>query len=177
MRPGVVDPRRSAGGRPPGEADTRTFLEASAPNGRVTVLALADIDGFKSINDTAGHAAGDDILRRFAAFGTSAMGHGERFGRLGGDEFILLLHAGTVTAAMFRVEALHRDLRDGLRTTGHPVGVSLGALIVPSGTTLDWTAALREADRLMYVAKRARKGGFRVRTLGVWAGVSPLAAA
>lgn len=144
------------------EAHARTVLGSAILGAPVTVLALADIDGFKAVNDTAGHAAGDDVLRRFSASAATLLGKGDRFGRLGGDEFVLLLQASTTAAAASRVEAVHRRLRNGLRGSGHSIGVSMGALVVPPGATTDWTAALREADRLMYVAKRSGKGGFRI---------------
>lgn len=148
------------------EMHTRSVLGGRAADGPVTVLALADIDGFKSVNDTSGHAEGDAVLRRFAAAGTAALGKGDRFGRLGGDEFVLLLQAGTVEAAASRVATFHRRLRAGLGGSGHPIGVSLGALVVPPGANLEWPEAIREADRLMYVAKRAGTGGFRIEILG-----------
>ena len=144
------------------ELHARSILGRDTVDGPVAVLALADIDGFKSVNDTFGHGEGDTVLRSLAAAGMAAIGRRDRLGRLGGDEFVLMLEAGTVGAAMSRVEALHRRLRDGLRASGHPVGVSLGALVVAPGTSLDWTTAIREADRLMYVAKRAGIGGFRI---------------
>jgi diguanylate cyclase (GGDEF)-like protein len=144
------------------EAHARTALETRRADDPVTVLALADIDGFKSVNDTAGHAEGDEVLRMFAKVGADAIGKGDRFGRLGGDEFVLLLQAETPAAALSRIEMMHRDLRDGLEGSGYPVGVSMGAVVIPPGTNLDWTTALREADRLMYVAKRAGEGGFQV---------------
>ena len=127
------------------------------------MLALADVDGFKAVNDTFGHAVGDHVLRRFAAVGASAIRPGDWFGRLGGDEFVILLQAETMENAASRVETLHRRLRDDLREADFPVRASLGALIVPSGATLDWADALREADRLMYDAKRVGRGGLRVR--------------
>lgn len=146
------------------EYHARPVLERNWPDGPVMVLALADIDGFKSVNDTYGHAEGDAVLRRFAEAGAAAIAGGDRFGRLGGDEFVLLLQASSSEAAAFRVETVHRRLRDGLRGSGHPVGVSLGALVVRPGTVLDWATAIRQADRLMYVAKRAGMGGYRIET-------------
>jgi diguanylate cyclase (GGDEF)-like protein len=106
------------------------------------------------------HAEGDAVLRRFAEAGMAAIGERDRFGRLGGDEFVLLLRASTVAAAESRVATVHRRLRDGLGGSRHPVGVSLGALVVRPGMNLEWPEVIRKADRLMYVAKRAGTGGF-----------------
>ncbi|GJD46717.1 hypothetical protein AFCDBAGC_4601 [Methylobacterium cerastii] len=148
------------------EAHAHLALGGCAANGSVTVLALADIDGFKSVNDTSGHAEGDEVLIRLALAGVAAIGWGDRFGRLGGDEFVFLLQSSTVAAAVSRVETIHRRLRDGLSGSRHHIGVSMGALVVSPGTTLDWATAIREADRLMYVAKRAGTGGVRVESFG-----------
>ena len=146
------------------EAHARAALGAQAADGPVTVLALADLDGFKAVNDTFGHGEGDEVLRRFAKAGTAVAGEGERFGRLGGDEFVLLLQAETAAAATTRVGIVHTELSNGLRASGYTLDVSIGALVVRPGTVLDWAVALREADRLMYVAKRGGKGGYRVGT-------------
>ena len=148
------------------EQHARSVLGRHATDGPVTVLALADIDGFKSVNDTFGHAEGDAVLRRFAKAGMVAIGRDDRFGRLGGDEFVLLLQARTIAAAECRIATVHRLLRDGLKGSRHLVGVSLGALVVRPGANLEWPEAIREADRLMYVAKRAGTGGFRIEILG-----------
>ncbi|MCJ2109192.1 GGDEF domain-containing protein [Methylobacterium sp. E-041] len=146
------------------EEHARHVLERCAADGTVTVLALADIDGFKSVNDTFGHAEGDAVLRRFAEAGMAAIGERDRFGRLGGDEFVLLLQARTVAAAESRIATVHRRLCDGLKGSPHTIGVSLGALVVRLGANLEWPEAVREADRLMYVAKRAGTGGFQIGT-------------
>lgn len=148
------------------EMHARSVLGGGTPDGPVTVLALADIDGFKPVNDTFGHAEGDAVLRKFAEAGMAAIGERDRFGRLGGDEFVLLLQARTVTAAENRIATVHRRLHDGLKGSRHPVGVSLGALVVLPGANLEWPEAIREADRLMYVAKRAGTGGFRIEIHG-----------
>ncbi|MHC2003006.1 GGDEF domain-containing protein [Methylobacterium sp. CM6241] len=148
------------------EKQARSILAGCAADGPVTVLALADIDGFKSVNDTSGHAEGDAILRLFAAAGMAATSKGDLFGRLGGDEFVMMLQAGTVAAAASRVATVHRHLRVGLGGSGHPIDVSLGALVVRPGSKLEWPEAIREADRLMYVAKRQRSGSFRTEVFG-----------
>lgn len=91
---------------------------------------------------------------------------GDLFGWLGGDEFVMMLQAGTVAAAASRVATVHRHLRVGLGGSAHPIGVSLGALVVRPGSNLEWPKAIRVADRLMYVAKRQRSGSFSNEVFG-----------
>lgn len=149
------------------EQHAREVLGSAPSAGPVAVLALTDIDDFKAVNDTGGHAAGDEVLRAFARSAAASLGERERLGRLGGDEFVLLLEAGTVEAARARVEAVHRRLTGDLRSSATPVTVSMGALVVRPGPRPDPNAAMREADRLMYAVKAAGKGALRVEIPGV----------
>ncbi|WP_307874570.1 diguanylate cyclase domain-containing protein [Frankia nepalensis] len=126
-------------------------------------LAFCDLDDFKRINDTLGHAAGDELLRITAARLRDAVRSGDTVARLGGDEFALLLEGGGEDP-----EAVCRRLATTIRTPctlmGHsrPIGASLGLVLAdptrhPAAETL-----LRDADLAMYEAKRAGKGGLVV---------------
>lgn len=107
---------------------------------------LVDLDHFKSVNDTAGHPAGDRLLRSLAAQLSAALRTGDRAYRLGGDEFgvIARLPDGT------RVEAIADRLVTAGRDAGATVSVGTAAAVGGSG------AALRaRADRALYAAKAA----------------------
>lgn len=115
-----------------------------------------DLDGFKLINDTYGHAAGDRLLQRVAERFQAVLRPGDTVGRLGGDEFLVVVEGGTRPDVLLRVaERLHRttvapiDL--GLYTV--QIEASIGAAI----TSGDGTTAgemLVEADLAMYHAKQ-----------------------
>jgi diguanylate cyclase (GGDEF)-like protein len=129
----------------------RAVRQAQArPHDPVTVL-LIDTDKFKQINDTAGHAAGDDALRAIAAALGAQLREEDLLARLGGDEFAALLpdaapgEARRIAAAM--VEAV-RQIPDC------PATVSIG---VAAGVAADLPAAVRRADQAMYRVKR--RGG------------------
>ncbi|SDI11874.1 sensor domain-containing diguanylate cyclase [Propionivibrio dicarboxylicus] len=121
-------------------------------------ILFFDLDGFKSLNDTYGHDAGDTALRVTAARAKSVLRATDVIARWGGDEFIVLLEDSTPEG----VEALKARLRSAIekpiqhkhREIG--VGVSIGLAWYPAaGEDLD--AILRVADARMYEDKRARK--------------------
>jgi diguanylate cyclase (GGDEF)-like protein len=134
--------------------DLESALERGrrAPDGHV--LALYDLDGFKSYNDTYGHAAGDSLLRRLGASLATAVEPAGRAYRLGGDEFCILVPASAGPAAEI-LEGGREALSE--QGEGFRVGASAGGVLL---TTEGMTSsdALRLADRRMYSEKRARGG-------------------
>lgn len=125
-------------------------------------LHVVDLDRFKELNDTFGHAAGDELLRAVAGRLQSLCRESDLCARLGGDEFaILQIDANTDKAAAMAeriVEALDRPfgLSIGARHLGASVGVTLST--DPGGDSLEW---LRRADLALYAAKNAGRGCFR----------------
>jgi diguanylate cyclase (GGDEF)-like protein len=129
---------------------------AARTGGQVGVLFI-DLDGFKNVNDTFGHAAGDTALVDAAAMMREAVRRGDLVGRLGGDEFLAVL--GVVTDEREMAEAAERFLErvfvkvedDGVT---RDVGTSIGVAVSPQdGTTAE--ALISHADEAMYAAKRA----------------------
>lgn len=118
------------------------------------VLGLLDLDGFKQLNDTAGHHTGDAVLRAVAQELTRALPAQGIAGRYGGDE---LVFAAALTMADLQV--VHRRLTRAATQTAGPalaVGISLGSVRVPAHAELE--DALARADAQMYRAKRAGAG-------------------
>jgi diguanylate cyclase (GGDEF)-like protein len=131
---------------------------------RPAMLLLIDLDRFKAVNDTSGHAAGDEVLRRVAQTLTSAVRDSDTVSRLGGDEFaILLTHSDPARAEIVGAKVLRAvaDLSVEWNGTKHTVGASIGAasLRPELSTRAEWVAA---ADRCCYEAKRAGRGQMRV---------------
>jgi diguanylate cyclase (GGDEF)-like protein len=122
---------------------------------RTVALLLIDLDRFKELNDTLGHAAGDDLLREFAGRLNRAMPGAALLSRLGGDEFVVLLPSGSDEtqarrAARRLAEALDAPFAlDGLRTN---VRASVGAAVGPRHGS-DRAELLRHADIAMYLSK------------------------
>jgi diguanylate cyclase (GGDEF)-like protein len=128
-------------------------------------VLFIDLDGFKPINDTHGHAVGDSVLRAVAQRISGAVRAADRVARLGGDEFVVLL--GSVDDT----EVAERTARRILDALGPPVAVggltllvraSLGVAVVdaPLGTSAGNLIDL--ADQAMYATKRAGGGGYSV---------------
>jgi diguanylate cyclase (GGDEF)-like protein len=127
-------------------------------------LLLADLDGFKAINDMHGHDEGNIVLQHVAACMRTAATPAELVVRLHGDEFAVLLGAIPVGAAGRRLAALRRDafttaVATPLGAVGRDITVTatFGAAVLP-GEAVTLSALLSAADRAMYTAKRARSG-------------------
>ncbi|GAA4604823.1 diguanylate cyclase (GGDEF)-like protein [Actinoplanes octamycinicus] len=128
-------------------------LDACPPGS--TVLYL-DLDGFKGVNDSAGHAAGDAILRAVAQRLTAAVRDCDTVARLGGDEFAVVLPELSSTDAVPVAERILRDVAVPVEYEGawHTVGASIGI----AGVEASGSALLRAADTAMYQAKRLGRG-------------------
>jgi diguanylate cyclase (GGDEF)-like protein len=122
---------------------------------RPLALMFCDLDGFKHLNDTQGHLAGDDALHRFAETLAHAAAPAECF-RLGGDEFALILPGATVDEALQVLDRARLAI-GALRFGPATLRASFGVAIVDDGTC-DAARVLRAADDAMYAAKRAGDG-------------------
>lgn len=125
-------------------------------------VVLLDLDGFKPVNDTHGHGAGDRVLVEVAARLTSAVRGDDLVARLGGDEFVVLLtDIRDEDACRFTLERLLKDLRKIYEIGGLKLrlGASLGASLYPRDGA-DADTLLRYADEAMYQAKHAGKNRF-----------------
>jgi diguanylate cyclase (GGDEF)-like protein/PAS domain S-box-containing protein len=131
-------------------------LAAMAEGGRGPAVAYFDLDGFKGVNDTEGHAAGDGVLVEVARRLRRACGPDDVACRLGGDEFVVLVAAvADEEEAGVRTEALCTALREPPITVGAgTVGASCGVAVARPGDTTD--ALLQRADAELYGAKRRR---------------------
>jgi diguanylate cyclase (GGDEF)-like protein len=134
-------------------------LEATCARVAVqSALLVCDLDGFKLVNDTFGHQAGDTLLREIANRMIQEAGPNAVVARLGGDEFAILVpHALEILAAMTAqrlVAAVSQPIQIGVRHA--TVGVSIG--IALSSAHAEPQALFDSADEAMYRAKRSRSG-------------------
>ena len=124
---------------------------------RGVTVVLLDLDGFKAVNDTHGHATGDALLQHVAHRLTAEIAEGEVAARLGGDEFALLLSAPQGAGQLERrLAALVARLAEPVELDGAwvRIGASVGGASAPrDGQTVD--GLMRVADEAMYEVKRA----------------------
>lgn len=127
-------------------------------------VMLLDLDGFKAINDTCGHSAGDAALKEIGMRLMRYVSNGDRVARIGGDEFGIAL---VDTASHEDVEQLAQELIDAIASIRVPadpslrLGASIGICLLPDERFSSSSAIMEESDRLMYQAKRAGKNCFR----------------
>ncbi|HUP73483.1 MAG TPA: EAL domain-containing protein [Acidimicrobiales bacterium] len=138
---------------------------ANPANGRVAVLFI-DLDDFKIVNDSLGHAAGDELLRVVAHRLRSVTRDRETVARLGGDEFaVMLVSDAASSAAVAIAQRILVVLHDRVALDGTTVGVgaSIGLALSPEGSGTEVADELvRNADFAMYMAKSQGKNRFEV---------------
>ena len=137
------------------------FLKREHPEG---VLILFDLDNFKRINDSEGHPEGDRVLREFGECLSSAFRRDDVIGRLGGDEFIVLI-PNPVSAGKLeeKFSSLLGEIRSVLKTDyeKYRVSASIGAVFV-DGTIRDYEKLYRCADTALYISKYLGKDRFYI---------------
>jgi diguanylate cyclase (GGDEF)-like protein/PAS domain S-box-containing protein len=155
-------------------------LERSVREGREIAVLFCDLDGFKHVNDSAGHAAGDLVLIETARRLQRVLRAGDTIARVGGDEFVLILEpwnrsddggsAKTQRDVRELTLAVSRRIVDAIRVpyavedVAHEISVSIG-ITYPSATSPHGAAAadiVKQADDAMYMAKRQGKNRFQV---------------
>ncbi|MCK6426711.1 MAG: diguanylate cyclase [Burkholderiaceae bacterium] len=148
------DPLTGLANRRHFEAELQRLLPEVGPESPAAAL-FVDLDHFKVINDTAGHAAGDQVLREVAAALQAGLRRDELVARLGGDEFAVVLMHCELEAAVRVAEKLRAALqRIEIRHVGRrlPVGASIGVVAIPpQGASV--AGVLQLADEACYAAK------------------------
>lgn len=133
-------------------------------------LLFVDLDRFKNVNDTLGHAAGDELLKEIAARLAATVGGAGTLARLGGDEFAVLLNrqASETEAEQLAVRLIAAINHAVTLPAGHVVnvGASIGIAAFRAGEA-DAEQIIRRADAAMYCAKRDGRNGYRVHSEGM----------
>jgi len=135
-------------------------LVAGRAENRVVAVLFIDLDGFKQVNDTLGHEAGDAVLTAVAGILRRQVLGSDLIGRLGGDEFALALpQIGTAENAGMVARRIMAGLSEPVQFAGHNLvlGASIGiCLAEPDAGPVEAADLLRRADLAMYKAKRSR---------------------
>lgn len=147
----------------------RSEIERGRRHDHFVSVGYIDCDDFKAVNDSRGHAVGDALLREVAHVLVTSVRLADVAGRIGGDEFVLLMPEIEPEQAREAVARLRRELSGAMRRFGWPVTFSIGlATFRPPPAEVD--VLLRVADGLLYEAKRSGKDRVHHRVLGPEAG-------
>lgn len=143
--------------------DQRLALELvrAERNGYELAVALIDIDHFKQINDTAGHAAGDAALKQVVEVISSRLRSYDFFGRYGGDEFLLVFSQTSYEDALRIAERIEHAVR-GLTVPRLPLPITLSIGLTFARPCKTAVSMLARADMALYNAKRAGRNCTRV---------------
>ena len=121
-------------------------------------MALLDIDNFKKINDTLGHATGDQALAHLAQVARESMRPQDTLARYGGEEFVLMLPDTALDKGIEAMTRLQRELTKRFFLAGtEKVLITFSAGVAQVGPDEEGVAAIKRADQAMYMAKRAGK--------------------
>lgn len=143
-----------------GALNRKAYFElanASILSGGWQMLAYADLDGLKKINDGYGHAAGDRFLTDYVAHVRTVIRKQDIFARIGGDEFLVHMHVRDEAAAIAVAIRLHRDMNISAEPGRPAMKCSIGVIILPPGDRMV-DRELRLADDLMYESKQRGAG-------------------
>ena len=137
-------------------------LARSARSDDVLAVLLVDLDGFKQVNDSLGHDAGDQLLEQVAQRFTETVRPSDTLARLGGDEFALLLEGATEPGAVNVARRLLDSLAEPAQVAGRDfaLGASIGVVVHNGGGKRE--DLIRQADVAMYAAKEAGRGRYEV---------------
>ena len=173
------DPLTGIGNRRAMEQELLLAIEAHSRRLGVFGLALLDLDHFKRINDSYGHEAGDETLVAFTALVQGSIRKLDRFYRIGGEEFVLLLPGLDAAGLAILCEHVRAQVEAGLRCRDEPITTSIGAVMLrPDDDSASWLA---RADDALYRAKRGGRNrvevegnGATLRSAGLEPGESSL---
>jgi diguanylate cyclase (GGDEF)-like protein len=146
-------------------------LARAKRSGRPAGLVLLDLDRFKQINDSLGHAAGDDVLVGIAERLRGCVRPGELVGRLGGDEFAVIVeNLADARGAIVVADRIIAAMREPITVAGHQIEIRTSAGIAMSNAEVDDPGdLLRNADVAMYRAKRRGTASYELYELGMHA--------
>jgi len=144
------------------EKHLESLAQTAGAPAETPCMLLFDLDGFKEINDTLGHLAGDEILRHFAGYVACKLRRDDFMARLGGDEFVAILLGYSSDEAFLFAEEVVSNLASMKVSGANRIGVSVGMTFFQPGDEM--ASVIAGADTALYRAKDAGKGTVRVYT-------------
>ena len=150
----------------PNRRHTLAFLEkalvGAREHGAPLAVAIFDIDHFKRINDTHGHAVGDDVIRRVAQRAKAALRDGDLVGRIGGEEFVCILQRSSAQAAEMVAERVRKAVEAGTAEDDAVPAATISVGLALYDGEPDAEELLHRADQALYLAKREGRNRLRM---------------
>jgi diguanylate cyclase (GGDEF)-like protein len=150
----------------PNRRHTLAFLEkalaGARDHGAPLAVAIFDIDHFKRINDTHGHAMGDAVIRRVALRAKAALRDEDLVGRIGGEEFVCILQRSSVQAAEIVAERVRKAVETGTAAEEDVPAATISVGLAIYEGEADVEELLHRADKALYVAKREGRNRLRM---------------
>jgi len=157
MELAVTDPLTRLYNRRYMESHLGTLIDQATARSKPLALLIVDIDYFKSINDTYGHDAGDEVLREFATRLKKSIRGIDLACRYGGEEFVIVMPETDMAVAAVVAERMRRRIANDSFSVGNdhdPVQVTISVGLASLVATDDAASVLKRADQALYRAKR-----------------------
>jgi diguanylate cyclase (GGDEF)-like protein len=154
----LQDPLTGAWNRRFLEEHFGAIVARHAACGEACALGVLDVDKFKELNDTYGHACGDRVLQRLVKALTQALGADEYVVRIGGDEFVLIMKEETAKPRLERALERFGEREEGFPDLPARPSVSIGMARVPPEAPIPLREAYLLADKSLYAAKTGGRG-------------------
>jgi diguanylate cyclase (GGDEF)-like protein len=153
-----------------GVANRRRFMEAgnheiarAQRTGEALTLLILDIDHFKGVNDSLGHAAGDAVLQAVARLCVDVVRAVDTVGRLGGEEFAILMPVTDIAGAYALAERLRENIaRAQVQWGDVPVPITVSIGVAQAGPSMHFANLMAAADDALYEAKHAGRNNVAV---------------
>lgn len=140
----------------------KQFIDTNKDTDADGALAIIDIDYFKSINDSLGHAIGDEVLKKIGQHLRTQVRSSDIVGRIGGDEFLVFLKfTSSHTQITSRMQSIINDVRKIPLSNGESLTVSIGVSTYPQ-QGMDYHTLFDKADKALYLSKTHGRNQFTI---------------
>lgn len=155
-----LDPLTGIQNRRSAQEDINRIWENATDSNQAIAFLMLDIDDFKTLNDTFGHAAGDDCIKGVADLINKSVRDGDIVSRFGGEEFLVVLPGATASSALAAAERIRKSVEElrletGAKDTRHRVTISIGLALREGDVTPQML--INRADEALYQAKHKGK--------------------
>ena len=124
------------------------------------MIIIFDIDFFKNVNDTYGHAGGDEILKSFATLLNTEISEPNQVGRIGGEEFLAILYIDEDTAETFIKDLINKIQKNSIEFENQIINITSSGGVAFSNESENASDLVNKADKRLYMAKKSGRNRF-----------------